>query len=241
MYIARRMGRGAARALQVAGLMREFASRAEFDAAGCLVTFIGLDLLAVLAGTNEKTIRRAIADLQNAGVLKIEHRFDDSNRYYLTTPPEAEDHLQHCDVVREQRRRARQKRRSQVSTGGGQMGVGTAPKCPTNSDSNSDYNSIPKGTDFGKSVLSEDPFSDFRNGKEKRLSEEVRGGEAELYRIARESFGGESGASVVARAIRGGGMSSPDVWRVMTEEIDAGNTGDAQSLAYALSPSWAEW
>jgi hypothetical protein len=238
------MGRGASRALQVAGLLREFASRADFDASGCLLTFIGLDLLALLAGTNEKTIRRAIADLQNGGVVKIQQRFDDSNLYFLIIPPDAEDHLQHCDVVRERRRRARQKRRSQVSTGGGQMGMKTAetaPKCPTNSDSNSDCNSIPKGHNLGNCVVSENQYSDFKLVKEKRVAEKVSGGKAELYRIARQSFGGESGASVVAKALGPGGMSWVQVWEVMAEEIDAGNTGDAQALAYALSPSWMDW
>jgi hypothetical protein len=115
------------------------------------------------------------------------------------------------------------------------MGVAATPKCPTNSDSNSDYNSSYKGTDLQSVLFSKD------SKKEKRLGEEVRGGEAELYRIARESFGGENGASVVAKAINKGGMSWPDIYRVMAEEIDAGNTGDAQSLAYALCPSWLDW
>jgi hypothetical protein len=88
-----------------------------------------------------------------------------------------------------------------------------------------------------KSVL----FSKDSKEERKRVGEEVRGGEAELYRIARESFGGESGASIVAKAIYKGGMSWPDIYRVMAEEIDAGNTGDAQALAYALSPSWVDW
>jgi hypothetical protein len=84
IFMCRRMGRGSSRALQVAGLLREYASREKFfEPNGGLVTFTGLDFLAILAGVNEKTIRRALVDLEKIGVIRIQHRLENSNLYWL--------------------------------------------------------------------------------------------------------------------------------------------------------------
>jgi hypothetical protein len=219
----------------------EHTSREKFEHEGHLVAFPALDLLALLTGMNEKTVRRAMGGLAEVGLVRIQHRLNQSSLYYLLTPPDAENHLRHCDLMIARRRRARQERRSQVSGSGGQMGVAADTKCPTTSDYTSDYTAIPKGHDLGNRVVSKDQYSDFRLVEEKRVGEKVSGGEAELYRIARQSFGGESGASVIAKALTKGGMSRAEVWQVMADEIDAGNIGDAQALAYALSPSWSNW
>jgi len=116
IFMCRKLGRGASRALQVAGLLREYASREKFfEPNGGLVTFTGLDFLAILCGANEKTIRRAMADLEKIGAVKTQHRFENSNLYWLTTTPDAQTHLAKCDRLIEERRKARKKRRSQVS------------------------------------------------------------------------------------------------------------------------------
>jgi hypothetical protein len=57
-YVCRRMGRGSGGALQAAVLLIEHTNRALFYRDGALVAFPALDLLALLAGVNEKTIRR---------------------------------------------------------------------------------------------------------------------------------------------------------------------------------------
>ena len=114
------------------GLLKEYASREDFfDPDKGLLSFAGHDFLALLAGVNEKTIRRTFADLQRVGVVRSEHREGTSNLNYLILPPEAEDHLARCDLMIERRRRARRKRahsternHSQVSTHPGHHGNG---------------------------------------------------------------------------------------------------------------------
>ena len=119
IYICRRMGRGATGALQAAGLLVEHTSRALFHRDGHLVAFPALDLLALLAGINEKTIRRSIDRLEEAGLVRTQQRHNDSNLYYLTIPPDAEAHLYACDEAMTKRRKARRFRDSSV-----------VPKCP---------------------------------------------------------------------------------------------------------------
>jgi hypothetical protein len=237
--------------LQIAPILASRTDQKEFYRAGELIAFPSLEYLAIRANVAEKTAQRAIDDLEAAGLVQITPRFNNSNKHFLTIPADAEITILEQDEKERQRRERRQRERTHMARTdslpsvprGGQMGTKNgqnAPKCPPNLTTNLTCSLSYKGTDFSKSVLLQDPFSDFRKGKEKRLSEKVSGGEAELYRIARESFGGENGASVVAKALGKGGMSRADVWRTMCEEIDAGNTGDAQALAYALSPSWSD-
>src|SRR5215469_7155713 len=74
MYLCRRMGRGANSAHHAAGLLAKYASRELFYRDGQLVAFPALDLLALLAGVNEKTIRRGIELLEQCQLLRIRRR-----------------------------------------------------------------------------------------------------------------------------------------------------------------------
>jgi len=153
LYVARRMGRGGCRAAQVIGLLQEYASRDDFfDPNGGLLSFAGLDFLALLAGVNEKTIRRTINDLEAVGVVRVQHRRETSNLYYLVLPTDAGDHLARCDLAIAERRRARQNRSrkpkdgcAQVSTHPGHLGTDSTPKCPTYFERYSESNSSLKG------------------------------------------------------------------------------------------------
>ena len=66
---------------------------------GDLIAFPSLDRLALFASVDEKTIRNGRDRLEAAGLLRIQHRFDNSNFYCLTIPAEAENHLFHCEIV----------------------------------------------------------------------------------------------------------------------------------------------
>src|SRR6516164_4798898 len=201
IYICRRMGRGATGALQTAGLLVEHTSRALFHRHGHLVAFPGLDLLALLAGVNEKTVRRSIDRLEEAGLVRTQQRHNDSNLYYLTIPPDAEAHLFECDAAIIKRRRARRFRDNMVVPNcppDRTDGNGADTKCPTTSDFTSDLHSIPKGRDLVSRRLSEDQ-------KDKRVGEEVRSPAgpqhtpmAECFRDARKI--GAYADSVVGRA-----------------------------------------
>jgi hypothetical protein len=105
-------------------------------------------------------------------LVRVQHRFNDSSYIFLLTPPEAEDHLQRCDLMMAERRRERA-RRSQLSGGGGQMGTKSpenAPKCPPTSESTSDSTSDKNGL----TIVRPTQNSDSREGKIKGLSEEER-------------------------------------------------------------------
>lgn len=152
LYVARRMGRGGMRAAQLVGLLKEYASRDDFFSDRGLLSFAGHDFLAILAGVNEKTIRRTFGDLEAVGLVRVERREGTSNLNYLTLPSEAEDHLARCDLMIEKRRKARRKRtqstgqdRSQVSTHPGQMGTDSTPKCPPYLEEYSEDNFTLKG------------------------------------------------------------------------------------------------
>jgi len=87
------------------------------------------------------------------------------------------------------------------------------------------------GDDLASSYISDSPFSDSKEGKQRGLGEGSMEGLAELYRLARQHWG-ERGASAVAKALPEYGEA--EVLKIMGEEIAAGATGDAESLAYAL-------
>jgi DNA-binding MarR family transcriptional regulator len=168
VYICRRMGRAATGALTAVAHLEEFTSRALFYRDGHLVAFPALDLLALRAGVNEKTMRRNINKLEEAGLVRIQRRHNDSNFYFLTTPPDAEAHLIETEAAIIKRAKAR-KRHSQVSPRARQMGAETPknpPKCPTTSDSTSEFTSIPKGCDEGSQPR--------KYKEEKRVAEEER-------------------------------------------------------------------
>ena len=80
----------------VADLMLLHANRAIFFESGNLVAFPSLPRLAFMARLNEKTIRRAIADLIALGLVVPERRFEENNRYHLTIPAAAEQHARTC-------------------------------------------------------------------------------------------------------------------------------------------------
>jgi hypothetical protein len=73
------------------------------------------------------------------------------------------------------------------------------------------------------------------------VGERVTGTLAEIYNLARQHWGGDAGASVVAKAINAG-RPWAEVWQIMVEEIDAGAIGDAELLAQALlSGDFQRW
>jgi Replication protein C N-terminal domain len=80
----------------VADLMLMHTSRAKFFKDGDLVAFPSHQRLAFMAGLNEKTVRRAIDDLVELGLIRIKHRFEDSNFFYLIIPAAAEEHSRAC-------------------------------------------------------------------------------------------------------------------------------------------------
>jgi hypothetical protein len=89
------------------------------------------------------------------------------------------------------------------------------------------------GGDLASPLISDNQFSDSREGKEKGLGEEVRGSKelAEMYRLARQHWG-ERGASIAAKAL--GDRTEAEILKIMGEEIEAGAVGDADYLAEAL-------
>ncbi len=66
-------------ATQAALGLREHTNRALFHRDGSLVAFPGLDLLALWLGVNEKTVRRGINKLEEAGLVRTQQRYNDSN------------------------------------------------------------------------------------------------------------------------------------------------------------------
>jgi len=242
IYICPRMGRGATGALQIAGLLVEHTSRALFHREGRLVAFPGLHLLALLAGVNEKTMRRAIDRLEEAGLVRTRQRYDDSNLYYLITPPDAEAHLFACEAAMIRRRRARPRRHSAPDMTAPKCpaprtdGNGIDTKCPPNSEYNSDLNSISKRHDLASCHLLEDQ-------KEKRVGEEVRSSArpqltpmAECFRRARKL--GAYADSVVAKAANHWYRSAEEIRDAidLVREAD----GSASDLAHQLWDPSAE-
>jgi hypothetical protein len=226
IYVSRGMGRGATGALQTAGLLVEYSSRALFHRDGHLVAFPGLDLLAMLAGVNEKTIRRAMGKLEQAGLVQTQQRYNDSNLYYLTIPPDADAHLFACDLARSKRRRGkRYGLRNPPDNAVTKCppdrtdGKGVNTKCPTTSEYTSDLRSIPKGHPS--------------DAEEKRLGEKERIGSSQLghlYREAREL--GKDGGSIVEQAVKDWGRDAEDVRNAIDTVRDFG--GDTGDLAHEL-------
>jgi DNA-binding MarR family transcriptional regulator len=212
------MGRGAAGALQAAVLLIEHTNRALFYRDGALVAFPALDLLALLAGVNEKTIRRSINKLEGAGLVRIQHRRNDSNLYYLTIPPEAETHLFECDAAIIKRRKT---------------GRSGAPKCPPDrTDGNRANTKCPTTSDYTSDLhsISKRHPSD---AEEKRLGEKKRDGTSFLGHLFRETRElGPEGPSVIAKAMKDWGRDADDVRDVIEAVRDYG--GDARDLAHDL-------
>jgi hypothetical protein len=238
------MGRGATGALQTAGLLVEHTSRALFHRDGHLIAFPGLDLLALLAGVNEKTIRRAIDKLEESGLVRTQHRHNDSNLYYLTIPPDAEAHLFECEAAIIKRKRARRYALANcppdmtalICPADRTDGNGADTKCPTTSDYTSDLHSIPKGRDLASRRLSEDQ-------KEKRVGEKVRSFDgpqqipmAQWFRDARKI--GVHAASVVGRAAKHWYRSPEEIRAAIDAEREDG--GGASDLAHELWDPSAE-
>jgi hypothetical protein len=217
-YVCRRMGRGAAGALQAAVLLIEHTNRALFYRDGALVAFPALDLLALLAGVNEKTIRRSINKLEGAGLVRIQHRRNNSNLYYLTIPAEAETHLFECDAAIIKRRKTRRNGAPKCPpdrTDGNHADT----KCPTTSDYTSDLHSISKRhpSDAG----------------EKRLGEKGRDGRSSLGHLFKEARGlGPEGAPIIAKAMKDWGRDAGDVRDAIEAVRDYG--GDTRDLAHDL-------
>ncbi len=250
-YVCRRMGRGSMSAVQAALGLREHASRALYHRDGNLIAFPGLETIALWLGVSEKTARRGINRLEEAGLVRTQHRFNASNLYYLIIPPEAESHLQHCEIVIEKRRRARQQRRSQLSTPnmnnvagmagqtieiskggrshlsglGGQLGVAAVTKCPTTSDCTSEFTSISKSSDLASLVSSEDQRK--RVGGEERIAASPcspassNPEESVAFEVARKHYG-ERGASLVALRL-GNGVPAAEILYELTECIEHDN------------------
>ena len=85
LYITDSMGRGGAGAAHLVGLIREYASREDFfNPDGGLLSFAGQDFLGILAGRDERTIRRRFRSLEKAGLVRVQHREGTSNLNHLT-------------------------------------------------------------------------------------------------------------------------------------------------------------
>ena len=67
MHACSSMGRGAFGPLRTVDTLFHKANRARFYKDGNLVAFPGLDLMALLSGMNEKTLRRHLDRLEKAG------------------------------------------------------------------------------------------------------------------------------------------------------------------------------
>jgi len=80
----------------VVDLMLMHVNRREFYRRGHLLAYPSLKRLAFMAGLNEKTVRRAIDDLIQLGLIRVKHRFDQTSLYYLIIPPAAEEHSKMC-------------------------------------------------------------------------------------------------------------------------------------------------
>jgi hypothetical protein len=87
------------------------------------------------------------------------------------------------------------------------------------------------GVDRGSPPISDNQFSDSREGKDKRSGEGSKEGLAEIYRIARK-YWGERGAGIVAKALPG--RSEAEILAALDEGLEAGADGDADYLAWAL-------
>jgi hypothetical protein len=217
-YVCRRMGRGAAGALQAAVLLIEHTNRALFYRDGVLVAFPALDLLALLAGVNEKTIRRSINKLEGAGLVRIQRRHNDSNFYYLTIPPEAETHLFECEAAITKRRKSRRNGAPKCPPDRTD-GNGADTKCPTTSDCTSDLHSISKRHPS--------------DAEEKKLGEKERDGTSSLGHLFREARGlGPEGASIIAKAMKDWARDAGDIRGAIEAVREYG--GDARDLAHDL-------
>jgi Replication protein C N-terminal domain len=217
------LGRGATRVFQVAILIQLHTSRREFQQSGRLQAFPSLPRLAFMAGLSEKTVRRAIRELAEVGLLTLGHRFKNSNVYCLTIPSAAAEHSATClNLLTNPRHRAT---RNGTETPlpsvpmDGQMGTKTLPSVQQHSEGHSDLHSIPKGHPS--------------DAEEKRLGEKERicsSPLGHLYREAREF--GKDGASVVARAMKDWGRDAEDIRDAIeaVREFD----GDAHDLAHEL-------
>jgi hypothetical protein len=145
------MGRAATRALQISIVLGNRSNRNEFYQTGDLVAFPSLAYLAVYGNMSQKTAQRALDDLKKAGLIRVEHRYDQSNRYYLILPPDAEKRLFQQDAIN----RKRQKRRRAPDISVPQSvqpewtdTQGGSPRCPPNLDSNLDLNPLSKSSDL---------------------------------------------------------------------------------------------
>jgi hypothetical protein len=219
----------------VADLMLMHTSRAMFFKAGDLVAFPSLQRLAFMAGLNEKTVRRAIDDLVGLGLIKIKHRFEDSNFFYLTIPAEAEGHSTAClDLLTNRRNRTASTRHStrqdpqQLSARMDNYEGQTPVNVQGHSDRHSDLHSISKRHDLASCRLSEDQ-------KEKRVGEEARSSTrpqptpmAECFRHARKI----GAASVIGRAVNHWYRSPEEIRDAIDVVREEG--GNASDLAHLL-------
>jgi hypothetical protein len=172
----------------------------------------------IVSGVNEKTIRRSINKLEGAGLVRIQHRRNNSNLYYLTIPAEAETHLFECDAAIIKRRKTRRNGAPKCPpdrTDGNHADT----KCPTTSDYTSDLHSISKRhpSDAG----------------EKRLGEKGRDGRSSLGHLFKEARGlGPEGAPIIAKATKDWGRDAGDVRDAIEAVRDYG--GDTRDLAHDL-------
>jgi hypothetical protein len=225
VYVSRRMGRHAARALQVAYVLLLHTNRGEFNRRGWLVAFPSLPRLASMTGIAEMTVRRAIEDLGRAGLVQVKQRFEDTSLYYLTIPPEAVKHSARCvEMLSNPRHRGN----SQVLGGWSHLEAKRPPSEQLHSDYTLTEHSIPKGRDLASRHLSEDQ-------KEKRVGEEEKyRGEpqapsmAENFRDAREM----NAASVVGRAVAEWDRSAEEIREAIDSVREYG--GNASDLAHEL-------
>lgn len=220
----------------VADLMLMHASRAMFFRGGDLVAFPSLPRLAFMAGLNEKTVRRAINDLVELGLIRVQHRFEDSNYFYLVVPPAAEQHSRAClDLLTNPRNRTTSARQNtqQLSQGGDSYDEQTPLNVQGLSERHSDLHSISKSAPSERAAI----IKPRDLAEEKRLSEGLQALKDKLSRSpdpfteARGALGREAGA-VVGKAMRDWGRDAEDVRAAIDVVRDF--DGDVRDLAHEL-------
>jgi DNA-binding MarR family transcriptional regulator len=243
-YMTKKVGRGASRAMLVAWPLVEKANREEFDLHHWLVAWPGLDYLALMmGGANEKTVRRAIESLEAAGLIRHSQRFNDSNKYILTIPPQAAEYLSTVGRELQRRRRKRRTKNAPKCPGEWTDGNGIAPKCPPNLDLNLEEpftKCVGLETDASEDSKEEEENSRKRSGEEDREESESFSATSqsewsEVYRVIRHHWG-ERATGLVSVAMKEG-VPPDDVLGELRECIE--NGGDAGDLAHALWHSYS--
>jgi hypothetical protein len=237
IYMTEDLGRCGINVFRVGSYLLMHTNRSQFYRHEHLVAFPSLERLAYMLRLNEKTVRRALERLVSLGLITIQHRFENSNLYYLDIPVAAEEHSRVCqDLLSNPRHRTA---RNQADNKANQQTLNDAQMSGRLDNYARRHAVNVQGPTDRLSDLHSISKSHLSGGNEKRLGEEEgrkqspSDSPSEMalnFRDARKI--GELSASIVGAAVNKWGRSADEIRAAIdtVREMD----GDAGDLAHEL-------